>query len=92
MDNLDRIRKEQLHQKADSAMLFAFAKEWQKLREFPALKDLLITDFLDAHAEDGISSPEYAKRIGAGNLRTYANVLVSAQNLKLTRMVSQVQS
>ena len=43
----------------------------------PRRRSLVIRDYLLAVEEDGINAAEYARRIGRGNLASYADCLVA---------------
>jgi hypothetical protein len=57
---------------ATTALRFIFAKEWPTLDEDGAR--LVVQDFLEAH-EEGVDGAEYARRIGIGNLSSYADCM-----------------
>lgn len=62
-----------LAQYGDAALQSAFGREYFDLDAEG--KRLVLQDFLDANAEDGTSASEYKRRIGAGNLASYADVM-----------------
>lgn len=57
----------------ETALRFMFAKEW------PTLDDegrrLVVQDFLEVHTEDKVDGAEYVRRIGLGNLASYADCM-----------------
>ena len=58
---------------AETALQFIFVKEWPSLDAEGAR--LVVQDFLEAHEDDKISGAEYVRRIGIGNLVSYADCM-----------------
>ena len=56
----------------ETALRFVFAKEWPTL-DFNGRR-LVVQDFLETH-EEGVSGAEYLRRIGLGNLASYADCM-----------------
>jgi hypothetical protein len=52
------------------------------VRTDPHAAHLVVCDFQDAHIEEGISASEYLRRIGADNLRAYADVMLAQERNK----------
>ena len=63
-----------LRQQGRAALKGVFGAAWTKLDE--SLRKLVLQDFLEAQAEDGINAENYRSRIGAANLKSYADVMV----------------
>lgn len=72
---------------SQAALMTAAQSEWFKLSR-NAQQDLL-ADFELAIAEDGIGAIEYMRRIGSGNLQSYANVLAAGHRRKAQQQASK---
>jgi hypothetical protein len=57
---------------AETALQFVYPKEWLILDKEG--RQLVIQDFLEAH-DEGVSGAEYARRVGMGNLASYADCM-----------------
>ena len=58
---------------ADAALENVFNAEWIKLSSADA--KLVRQDFLEASEENRIGASEYSRRIGKGNLQSYADTM-----------------
>jgi len=62
---------------AIAALEIEFGADWLYLTA--AHKRLVMDDFIDANVAEGCSAIEYGRRIGAGNLGSYAKTLAACR-------------
>ena len=58
----------------DTRLESVFGAEWINLDA--KRRRLILQDFLEASEDDNLSASEYRSRIGAGNLKSYGDVMI----------------